>query len=129
MEKNPQEIDFQIGGKTYTYMLGSYALSKLEERMGGDKPWPVILQEGMSGWSIKLWLACFHCGLLLHHEPISEKEASVLLDQLTVSEFARRFAEVLKKQFPEAAAEDSGRPPVAAAASGNGIGIPSSATG
>jgi hypothetical protein len=128
---NPQkgEIDFQIGGKTYTYLLGTYGLAKLEQRQG--KPWPAILKQAVEdGWGADMALAMFHCGLLLYHEPITEKEASRLLDELTVEAFTKKFVEAIKLQFPNQEAESSEHPILAAAPkAGNGTGIPASATG
>ena len=126
---NPQkgEIDFEIGGKTYTYLLGTYGLAKLEQRQG--KPWPTILKEAVNeGWGVDMALACFHCGLLLHHDEINEKQASVLLDELTVEVFTKKFVEAVQMQFPSA--ESTAHPTIAAAnKNGNGIGTPSSAIG
>jgi hypothetical protein len=128
---NPQkgEIEFEIGGKVYTYLLGTYGLAKLEQRMG--KPWPVILKQAVNdGWGVDMALACWHCGLLLHHEPMTEKQASLLLDELTVTAFTTRFVEAVQLQFPgqQGGAADV-RPPLEAATKSNGIGTQSSAIG
>lgn len=127
---NPQkgEIEFEIGGKTYVYLLGTYGLAKLEAAMGGQS-WTKVL-ENLDPHSMRLWLAVFHCGLLLHHEPISEKEASRLLDELTLGKFMERWGEVLKAQFPGQGEDTIARPPGAVAkSSNNGIGTPLSAIG
>lgn len=124
---NPQkgEIEFELGGKTYTYLLGTYGLARLEERCGG-KPWPAIFAEAAKdGWGWRIALATFHCGLLLYHEPISEREASILLDELTVPEFMKRLGDVWKTQFGDG--DEAVRPTIAAAS--NGSGMPSSAVG
>jgi hypothetical protein len=126
---NPQkgEIDFELGGKTYTYLLGTYGLAKLEQRMG--KSWPAIMRDVQKdGPSAELTLALWHCGLLLHHEPITEKQASLLLDELRMPVFWERFAEASPRVFgtAEAATEN---PTTPAAAKPNGIGIPSSING
>jgi hypothetical protein len=125
---NPRngEIEFQIGGKAYTYLLGTYGLARLEQRMG--KAWPEVIRqvaEGRAG--VDFALAAFHAGLLLHHEPMTEREASVLLDELTVSVFAEKFAEAIKVQFPD---QDATANPMTAAApkAANGS-MSSSATG
>ena len=125
MPKTQGEIEFVIGGKTYTFLLGTYALSKLEQNL--KQPWQKVLQE-LDPTSIRLWLAVFHCGLLLHHEPMSEREASILLDELTVNAFAKRFVEIGKGQFP-ANDGDAARPTMAAVKANNGIGTASSAIG
>ena len=95
--------------------------------MGGIS-WPKIM-ESLDPHSMRLWLSIFHCGLLLHHEPISEKEASRLLDELTLGKFMERFGEVLKAQFPGQGEETAARPMVAAVKANNGIGMQSSAIG
>ena len=126
---NPQkgETEFEIGGKRYTYFLGTYGLAKLEERCG-NKPWPQIFSEASrDGWGWRTMLACFHCGLLLHHEQITEREASILLDELTVPEFMKRLVEIWKMQF--GGSEDATARPMTAAATINGGGTPSSAFG
>lgn len=125
MPNTQREIEFEIGGRKYLFLLGTYALAKLEERRG--QPWQKII-ESLDPRSIGLWLAVWHCGLLVHHEPISEREASQLLDDLTLGKFVERFAEVLKVQFP-ASDGDAARPPAAAVKANNGIGIGSSAIG
>lgn len=125
MPNTQREIEFDIGGRKYIFLLGTYALSKLEERRG--EPWQKIV-ESLDPKSIGLWLSVFHCGLLLHHEPISEREASQLLDELTLGKFVERFAEVMKLQFPAGDGE-AVRPPVAAVKTNNGIGTASSAIG
>lgn len=117
---NPQkgEIEFELGGKAYTYLLGTYGLAKLEERCG--KPWPAIFGEATKdGWGWRIALACFHCGLLLHHESMTEREASVLLDELTVPEFMKRLGEVWKLQFG-VGGDEPVRPMIAAASNGSG---------
>jgi len=124
---NPQkgEIEFQIAGKSWTYLLGTYGLAKLEQRMG--KPWPSILKDAVdSGWGVDMALACFHCGLLLHHEPISEREASLLLDELTVEAFTKKFVEAVQLQFPQAEAANPTPPAIAKT---NGGGMPLSVSG
>lgn len=126
---NPQkgEIEIEIGGKTYTFLLGTYGLAKLEERCGG-KPWPSIFADAAKdGWGWRIMLACFHCGLLLHHEPMTEREASILLDELTVPEFMKRLGETWKMQFGDSG--DQPARPTIAATSNNGSGMPSSAIG
>ena len=125
---NPQkgEIEFQIGGKAYTYLLGTYALAKLEQRMG--KPWPAIMRDvEKDGPSAELTLALFHCGLLLHHEPLTEKQASLLLDELRMPVFWDEFGKAGPRIFgtPDATADPTPPP----TKSGNGIGIPLSANG
>lgn len=132
---NPQkgEIDFEIGGKVWTYVLGTYALRVLERRRG--KPWPLILQEAVNNWSVDLCLDCWQAGLLMYHEPITEKEASRLLDEITVERFTREFVAAISLQFPDQEQEGgdgAARPPVAAspsASGSNGIGIESSSNG
>jgi hypothetical protein len=118
------EIEFEIGGKTYTYLLGSYGLAKLEQRM--QKPWSAILA---SGYSVEVTLAAFHAGLLLHHESITEKEASLLLDELSIPEFNKRFGAAMSEMFPDQSGGEvaTTRPPVAVAT--NGIGTESSGIG
>ena len=111
---NPKngEIEFEIGGKVYSFLLGTYGLARLEQRRG--KPWPAILKEAINdGWGVDLALACFHCGLLLHHEPMTEKEASLLLDELGMDTFTRKFVEGMQAQFGGQEGAD-GPPPVAA---------------
>lgn len=116
---NPHEINFEIGGKRYTWLMGTYGLAKVEERLG--KTWPKVMAE-LDPQSMHYWLAMFHCGLLLHHD-INEREASVLLDELTLGTFIEIFSGAFAKQFP-APSEGAGvRPTQAAAMSGNGIGI------
>jgi hypothetical protein len=126
---NPQngEIEFQIGGKSYTYLLGTYGLAKLEQRMG--KSWPAIMRDVQKdGPSAELTLAIFHCGLLLHHEPMSEKQASILLDELRMAVFWERFGEASKRAFGEQSSADP-TPPAIATRSVNGIGTPLSESG
>lgn len=99
---NPRkgEIELSIGGKNYTYLLGTYGLAKLEQRIG--KPWPLLFKQAAEGgWGFDAALAVFHAGLLLHHEPMTEKEASMLLDELTVVVFMEKFAAAIKLQFPD----------------------------
>jgi hypothetical protein len=122
---NPQkgEVEFEIGGKTYTYFLGTYGLAKLEQNCGG-KPWPAIFQEATAnGWGFHILLTCFRCGLLLHHEPMTEKEASILLDQMTAPVFMARLADIWKMQFGDSGGSDS-RPTNAATINGSGISSP-----
>lgn len=126
---NPQKIDFWIGGKHYTYLLGTYGLAKLEQRQG--KPWPTVMQQAFdAGFGADIVLALFHCGLLLHHEPITEREASILLDELTVPVFSEKFAEAWQRQF---GGQDDRARPIPAATAGltatNGSGIPFSEHG
>ena len=128
MPANPQkgEIEFLIGGKTYTFLLGTFGLARLEQACGG-KPWPKIFAEANAeGWGWHMMLTCFHCGLLLHHPELNERDASILLDELTVPEFMKRLGDVWSIQF--GAGDETARPPKAAPAiSGNGT--MSSATG
>ena len=89
MAANPQkgEIEFTIGGKTYVFLLGTLGLARLEQSCGG-RPWPKIFADAnRDGWGWHMMLTCFHCGLALHHPEISERDASILLDELTVPEF------------------------------------------
>jgi hypothetical protein len=125
---NPQkgEIEFEIAGKRYTWLLGSYGLAKIEERLG--KSWPKVMAD-LDPQSMRYWLAAFHCGLLLHHDDISEREASILLDDLTLGKFIEIFNATFAKQFPAPTAETDANPTAAAAMTGNGIGTPSSASG
>jgi hypothetical protein len=124
---NPQkgEIEFEVAGKRYTWLLGTYGLAKIEERLG--KSWPKVMAD-LDPQSMHYWLAAFHCGLLLHHD-ISEREASVLLDELTLGKFIEIFNAAFAKQFPAPSGESGARPREAAATSANGIGTPSSASG
>jgi hypothetical protein len=126
---NPQkgEIELAIGDKTFTYLLGNYGLAKLEQRFG--KPWPAIMRDVEKNWpSAEHTLALFHCGLLLHHEPMTEKQASILLDEFGMPAFLKQFSDAFPRAFGTAA-EDKPDPTPPPTKSGNGIGIPSSANG
>jgi hypothetical protein len=122
MAANPQkgEIEFTIGGKTYIFLLGTLGLARLEQASGG-RPWPKIFADAnRDGWGWHMMLTCFHCGLALHHPELSERDASILLDELTVPEFMRRLGDVWTIQFGRGD-DDASRPLQAAPAiSGNG---------
>ena len=119
MSANPQkgEIGLEVGGKRYTWFMGTLALAKIEERLG--ESWPKVMAN-LDPQSMRYWLAAFHCGLLLHHD-ISEREASVLLDELTLGKFIEIFNAAFAKQFPQPS--EAGRP-IAAVTNGNGVGTP-----
>lgn len=129
---NPQrgELEFQIGGKAFTFFFGTYALAKLEQRMG--KGFAAIAAEVQANGapSVELTLAIFHAGLLFHHEPITEKEASLLLDELRMPVFWEHFSKAKTGVFADAD-DDSARPttPAVAAKAANGNGIPLSGNG
>lgn len=121
MAANPQkgEIEFVIGGKTYTFLLGTFGLARLERACGG-KPWPKIFADANGeGWGVHMMLACFHAGLMLHHPELSERDASILLDELGMAEFMKRLGDTWTLQF--GVADETARPMKAAPAiSGNG---------
>lgn len=128
---NPQrgELEFQIGGKAYKFFFGTYALAKLERRMG--KGFVALAAEVQANGapSVELTLAIFHAGLSLHHESITEKEASLLLDDLRMPVFWEHFSKAKTGVF--AAADDSADPttPAVTPKAANGNGIPFSGNG
>jgi|SoiMethySBSTD1v2_1073268.scaffolds.fasta_scaffold00924_40 hypothetical protein len=115
------EVPIEIDGRRYRYYLGTYGLRALERSVG--KPWPRVIAEAMeTGWGYDIALTLFHSGLIFHHEDITERQASLLLDKMSVERFAEIFAEAMKGlQAPD----DGGEPrnPPTPAAPTNGIGI------
>lgn len=118
------EIPIDIGGKRYRYVLGTYGLKAIEMSLG--KPWPRIIESAVNdGFGMAVALSLFHAGLLLNHE-MTEKQASLLLDELGIDKFAEIFAAAVKRAMPEA---DPTQPPTIDAAAVNGTGTRSSAIG
>lgn len=118
------EVPIEIGGKRYRYFLGTYGLKALERSVG--QPWPKIIEGAINdGWGFSVALSLFHAGLIFHHETMTERQASLLLDELGIDRFAEVFGEAMKGIAPE---EGRDRPQEPTAA-GNGIGMPSSQAG
>ncbi len=93
------EVPIEIGGKRYRFVLGTYGLKQLEQSL--HKPWTKILSNAVNdGFGISVALALFHSGLLFHHEGMTEREASVLLDELGIERFAEIFGEAVRAALP-----------------------------
>ena len=117
------EMPIEIGNKRYRFVLGTYGLKQLEQSL--KKPWPKILQESVNdGFGVSVALSLFHAGLLFHHEGLTERQASLLLDELGIEKFAEIFGQAVQAALPE----DSARPPEPAAVT-NGSGTELSRTG
>ena len=118
------EIPIEVGGKRYRFVLGTYGLKQLEQSL--HKPWTKVLSDAMNdGFGVSVALALFHSGLLFHHENMTERQASLLLDELGIDKFAELFAVAVKNAMPEQESADPQQPTVGS----NGSGTELSRTG
>jgi Phage tail tube protein, GTA-gp10 len=121
------EVPFEVGGKRYTFVLGTYALAALERRM--KMPWPRIFKRATDGeWGIDDVLAVVHCGLLRHHRQLTEEQTADLIDQAGLERVNEMIAEAVKLMQPESSQGDEAIPENPTNP-GNGRGMTSYPTG
>jgi Phage tail tube protein, GTA-gp10 len=93
------EVPLEIGGKRYTFVLGTYALAALERRM--KMPWPRIFKRASDGeWGIDDVLAVVHCGLLRHHRQVTEEQVADLIDEAGLERINMMIGEGIKLMMP-----------------------------
>jgi hypothetical protein len=121
------EVPLEIGGKRYTFVLGTYALANLERRLG--MPWPKIFKRAGDGeWGIAEVLAVVHAGLLRHSPQLTEPQVADLIDEVGLERINEMIGEGLKLMQPEGG-RDQEEIPENPTKPGNGHGMNSSPIG
>jgi hypothetical protein len=101
------EVPLEVGGKRYTFVLGTYALAALERRM--KMPWPKLFKKAADGeWGINEILATVHAGLLRHQRDMTEEQVADLIDQVGIERINEVLGEAIKLMQPEGAGSDGG---------------------
>ena len=101
------EVPLEVGGKSYTFVLGTYALAALERRM--KMPWPKLFKKAADGeWGINEILATVHAGLLRHHRDLTEEHVADLIDQVGIERINDMLGEAIKLMQPEGAGSNAG---------------------
>ena len=119
------EVPLEIGGKVYTFVLGTYGLAALERRM--KMPWPKIFKRASDGeFGIDDVLAVVHAGLLKHHRGLTEENVADLIDAAGMESINAAIGEALKLIAPATTTggEESENPPPKAA-NGSAVGMTS----
>src|SRR5262245_50329062 len=104
------ELNIEISGKQYTFVIGTLALAAAEHRLG--KSWLRILNAAGEGeWGVQQILALFHAGLMKHQRRISEEEAADLIDTIGFQQAQKIIIDaVTLMQVPNSGGEVSDRP-------------------
>jgi hypothetical protein len=94
------ELPLEVGGKRYTFVLGTYALAAVERRM--KMPWTKLFKRAADGdWGMNEILAITHAGLLRHHRDMTEEQAADLIDAAGVERIVDLIGEAMKLMQPE----------------------------
>lgn len=122
------EVPIELGGRKYTFVLGTYALAALERRM--RMPWPRIFKRASDGeWGIDDVLAVVHCGLLRHQRDITEEQVADLIDEVGLERINTIISEAIKLTQPEGGAGAAEPIPENPTKPGNGHSMSSYPTG
>lgn len=111
---NPQRggVSFEASGKTWTMKIGTNAMCEIEEATGKAIAEVGRLLGNEQTASMKLLRAVFWGSLQDHHEGISLKECSDMMDEVGVDVIGQKIGEAFQAAFPQAKAGGS-RPPKA----------------
>ena len=121
------EVPLDVGGKHYTFVLGTYALAALERKMG--MPWPRIIKRAVDNeWGVNDVLIVAQCALLKHHRNMTEEQVGELIDEVGIGQINTVIGEALKLMQPEAIQGDAAIPENPTRP-GNGHGMNSSPIG
>lgn len=101
------EVGFEADGKSYTFVLGTYARAALQRRTGVSDA--KFFKRGADEWGSDDTLAVFHAGLLRHHK-MTEEEVGDLIDMLGATKVTEVFVEAIELASQRGAATGNGRP-------------------
>lgn len=115
------EVPLEVGGKVYTFQLGTYALAALERRM--KMPWPKVFERARDGlMGIDDVLGIVLCGFLRHHRQMTEEQAADIIDEAGMTRINSMITEAIRLMQPEGG-QQSGEPiPENPTKPGNGLG-------
>ena len=109
------EVSFEASGKTWTMKIGTEAMCSIEGLTGkGIAEVGKLLGNEMTA-TITMLRAVFCGALQEHHEGISPKECSKLMDEVGVDVIGQKIGEAFQAAFPKAK-EGAARPPKATTA-------------
>lgn len=100
------EVSFEALGQSWTIKLGTNAMCEIEDRTGmsinkiGDKL-------NGDGFTMKLMRTVFVCGMLDHHEGITDRDVGNILDDIGFEQ----ASDVMQRAFVIATPEQKGGTP------------------
>ena len=95
------EIEFTVGGKTYTLYFSINAMCELEDALGGNVVELATLMADSSKVSIKNVRTVFWAGLRDHHEAMSITDAGRLMSEMGVAQAMELVAKAFTLAFPD----------------------------
>ncbi len=109
------EVSFEASGKTWTMKIGTNAMCEIEDLTGKGISEVGQLLGNEKTASITLLRAVLCGSLQEHHEGITPRECSALMDEVGIDIIGQKIGEAFQAAFPKAKAGGS-RPPKATAA-------------
>lgn len=106
------EVSFEASGKTWTMKIGTHAMCEIEAMTGKGIAEIGALLGNEKTSTITLLRSVFCGSLQSHHEGITPKECSDLMDEVGVTVIGQKIGEAFQAAFPKAK-EGSPRPPKA----------------
>lgn len=106
------EVSFEASGKTWTMKVGTEAMCQIESLTGKGIAEVGQLLGSEKTSTITLLRAVFCGSLQEHHEGITPKECSKLMDEVGVAVIGQKIGEAFQAAFPPAK-EGASRPPKA----------------
>jgi hypothetical protein len=102
------EISLIAGDQEYVLKFGTYALIELEEYLG--RSFSDLLEElnNPKTFMVKTAVAMIWAALQDHHQGISIKEVSGIVDLVGIQNTITRLSEALKLAFPELEVSEDG---------------------
>lgn len=107
------EVSFEASGKLWTMKFGNNALCEIEALTGKSMGEVLQLLGNEKTASITMMRAMLWGALQEHHEGISPKECSTLIDEIGMNVIGPKIGEAFAKAQPKAK-EGASRPPKAA---------------
>lgn len=97
------EVSFESRGKTYTFMMGTYAQVILERKT--KTTMSKVFERASSGdWGVDDMLTVFYAGLYRQHQ-LTEEQVADIMDDLGIEKVGELFKQAFEIANPKAGGE------------------------